>query len=109
METIPEIKASRREFVTRIRNRFDELQRVVADLMREALRENDMELQVRIERARKSAADKGEDVETLLEEAETEEDSEWPETQEALERAWVDYREAVDRARLEMERAEELS
>ncbi|HKK93997.1 MAG TPA: hypothetical protein VJ925_11210 [Longimicrobiales bacterium] len=100
----------REEFITAIRNRFDKLQEVMKDLQRAGTRDNDMETLHRIERARKSTAEKGEAVQMLLDEArEVEDEEDWPDARQRLEAAWQEYSEAVDRARLEMERAEELS
>lgn len=109
MDIMSPLEGSRDEVVTRIRSRVEELDKTMADLMREALRENDTDIQVRVERAKKSVADKGSKLETMLEQAENVDESQWEETQETLRAAWVDYKEAVDRARLELERAEELS
>lgn len=109
MDIMSPLEGSRDEVVTRTRARLEELDKTMADLMREALRENDTDIQVRVERAKKSVAEKGSELETMLEQAETVEESQWEQTQEALRAAWVDYKEAVDRARLELERAQELS
>ena len=109
MDIMSPMEGSRDEVVTRIRNRMEELDKTMADLMRGVLRENDTDLQVRVERAKKSVAEKGSQLETMLEEAENAGEDQWEETQETLRAAWTDYKEAVDRARLELERAEELS
>ena len=109
MDITPPLEGSRDEVVTRIRNRMEELDKTMADLLRGTLRENDTELQIRMERAKKSVAEKGEQLEAVLEEAENVAADHWEDTQETLRAAWTDYKEAVDRARLDMERAEELS
>lgn len=109
MDIMSPLEGSRDEVVTRIRSRMGVLDKTMADLVREALKENDTDIQVRVERAKKSVADKGSRLETMLRQAENVEESQWEQTQESLRAAWVDYKEAVDRARLELERAEELS
>jgi len=109
METMTPIEGSRQQVLTRIRNRAEKLDTTMADIMRNVLRTNDAELQIRVERAKKSAAEKGEALETLLDESENVAEEAWDETKQKLEAAWQEYKEAVDRARLDLERAEELS
>ena len=109
MDITSPLEGSREEVVTRIRNRMEELDKTMADLMRSTLRDNRTELQIRVERAKKSVAEKGEQLEAMLEQAENVSEEEWEDTQETLRAAWIDYKEAVDRARLDLERAEELS
>ncbi|MDX1646688.1 MAG: hypothetical protein R3304_06055 [Longimicrobiales bacterium] len=109
MDVMPPLEGSREEVVTRIRNRMEALDAEMADLMRKTLRRNDTELQIRVERAKKSAAEKGSELETVLAQAETADESDWPEARDMLRSTWIEYKEAVDRARLDLERAEELA
>ncbi len=96
------------EYTTLIRRRMEELEDTFERLMRATLRENDMTTLARVERAKKSIAEKGVALKTLLEESVDVPADDWPRAQEDIDYAWTEYSEAVDRLRLEMERSSEL-
>lgn len=106
---MPIVRSEREEFTARIQNRLEALDHTFARLLRNVLQRNDMETLARIERAKKSVAAKGAAVSALLESAEEVPAEEWSAERERIQSAWTEYREAVDRARLELDRAEELS
>lgn len=108
-DTMPMIQSEREEYATRIRNRLEALDHTFAGMLRDTLRENDMETLARMERAKKVVAEKGAAVQALLEVASDVPVDEWSGAREEIQGAWTEYAEAVDRARLEMERASELS
>lgn len=103
------IESARTQRINQIANGMDGLDQTFAVMIRNALEANDLEHQVRIERARKSVAEKARAVEVLLDEARSADQDEWERLEGDLDGAWIEYREAVDRIRLEMERASELS
>lgn len=103
------IQSERDEYLTRIENRVEELQGDFETLMRESTRDNEVETLARVERAKKSIAEKGEKLDTALEEASEVDEDAWESRRETVEARWQEYREAVERARLELERADELT
>lgn len=109
MDTMTPTEGSRQQVIEHIRGRLAKLNETMSGLIRGSLRSNDAELQARMEKAKKAAAERGSDVETLLGEADSVDPEAWPETRDRLEAAWLEYKETVERARLELERAEELS
>lgn len=103
------IQSERDEYLTRIENRVEELQESFDQLMIESTRDNDVETLARVERAKKSIAAKGEQLDMVLEEAHEVDEEDWDAKRETVDARWREYREAVERARLELERADELS
>lgn len=109
MDTMTPTDGTQEQLTTHIQNRLAKLDETMSELVRGSLRTNDAELQVRMERAKKAAAERGSDLETLLDEAASADQESWPEVRERLEAAWLEYKETVERARLELERGDELS
>jgi hypothetical protein len=103
------IQSEREEYLTRIENRVEELQTRFDRLMQASTHDNDIETLARMERAKKSVAEKGERLDLVLEEAREADDDDWDDARDSVDAAWQEYREAVERAQLEFERAEELS
>jgi hypothetical protein len=103
------IQSEREEYLTRIENRVEELQTRFDRLMRASTRDNDIETLARMERAKKSVAEKGEGLDLVLEEAREAADDDWDAARDSVDATWQEYREAVERAQLEVERADELS
>lgn len=102
------IQNERDEYLDHLANRLDEVQGAFDDMMLKATRDNQMETLARVERAKKSVAAKGEDLDVLMEEGREAGERQWEELRPRLDAVWREYREAVERARLELERAEEL-
>ncbi|HKJ01150.1 MAG TPA: hypothetical protein VJ997_01810 [Longimicrobiales bacterium] len=108
-EPMATIQSERDEYATLIGNRVEALDQSFARMMRQMLKENDMEILVRVERAKKSVAEKGAALHALLEAASDVPADDWADAREDIQGAWTEYAEAVDRARLELERSSELS
>lgn len=103
------IKSEREEYLNHVENRVAELQGTFETIMRKSTHDNEMETLARVERAKKSIAAKGNELDTLLEEVRELDDAAWDDGKARLDAAWREYREAVERAELELERADELA
>jgi len=102
------IQSERDEYLMHLEHQVDELQSRFQKEVRAATHDDAMETLARVERAKRSVAAKGDDLDTLMEEASNVPEDEWDDTHRRLEGAWREYREAVDRLELELEREDEL-
>jgi ribose 1,5-bisphosphokinase PhnN len=97
-------RSEHEEYAALIRNRVEVLRHTFTRRMRDTLRESHRDTLARMERARRSAAERGAALAALLEGSSDVAGEEWPDSLRDIEHAWIEYREAVERARLEMER-----
>lgn len=103
------IRNEQQEYLAHIRERLDDERSAFDAMMRRFTSDNDAETLGRMENALDAAAPKGEALDALLEEAESADADEWDETRDRVDAAWNEYREVIERARLEMERSNELT
>jgi Arc/MetJ family transcription regulator len=103
------IKNEQQEYLAHIRERVDAERGAFDSMIRRFTSDGDAETLARIENALGAAAPKGEALDALLDEASSAEPEEWEGTRDRVDAAWNEYREVIERARMEMERAGELT